>query len=200
MRAGSNSGIFLEGGPIVTLGQADTLGIPNSLILLLIVAVIGAAVINGSPFGRNLLAVGGGQDAARLLGIQVSRLRLAGYMLSGFCAAIAGIVLAGRSAVAIPQAAAGSELLVFSAVLPGGTALGGGRASVLGSLLAVLLLNVLYAGLVLQHISPYWQTITQGLLLLVALWLLRRHEEGRHLFLWLRQRREARSGQPSNPT
>jgi len=109
------------------------------------------------------------------------------------------IVLAGRTAVAIPQAAAGTELLVFSAVLLGATALGGGRASVLGSLLAVLLLNVLYAGLVLQHISPYSQTVTQGILLLMALWLLRRHEEGRSLFLWIRRYLGTRTGRSSTP-
>jgi hypothetical protein len=86
-------------------------------------------------------------------------------------AGLCGVILAGRSTFAIPSAATGTELLVFSMVLLGGTSLWGGRASVLGTVLGVLFLNVVYNGLVLEGVSSYWQTILQGVLLIIAVYL-----------------------------
>jgi len=177
--AGSSVGVSVESDLVTSLGQDMALGVPNTVWTLAIVALVAWWVLRFTPFGRRLLAVGGNREAARLAGVSPSRVQIAGYVISGTCAALGGILLAGRAETAIPQAATGTELLVFSAVLLGGTSLFGGRASVIGSLLAVLFLNFLYNGLVLERISSYWQTIIQGALLIVAVWLLRLQSEGR---------------------
>ena len=177
--AGSSVGVFINGGPIMGLGQASSLGLPNALWLLLISAGIGFLLLRHTPYGRRLLAVGGNAEAARLAGMPVGLLQLSGYLISALGASIGGILLAGRDGTAIPQAASGTELLIFSAALLGGTSLAGGRASIIGSVLGVLLFNVLYNGFALQSVSPYWQIILQGALLIVAVWLVQQRQQGR---------------------
>lgn len=177
--AGSSVGVFIDSGPVLALAQEDTLGIPNSLLLMAVVAVVAWLFLSRLSLGRSFLAVGGNPQAARLVGIRSKTVLIAAYGISGTGAALGGLLLAGRAGVAIPQAGGGTELLIFSAVLLGGTALGGGRASVGGSLLGVLLISCLYSGLVLTRQSPYWQTILQGVFLIAAVLLLRLHAEGR---------------------
>ncbi|MHB8688098.1 MAG: ABC transporter permease [Candidatus Dormibacteraceae bacterium] len=169
--AGSQ-GILVDSGPLVSLGQGKTQGLPNSLLALLCVVMVGFIVLRYSQYGRMLLAVGGNSQAARLAGIRSTLVLFSGYILSAIAAGFAGLLLAGRTGVANPLAASGNELLVFSAVILGGTGLWGGRASIIGSLLGILLLNSLYVGLVLSDVSPYWQTPLQGALLIFAVWLM----------------------------
>jgi ribose/xylose/arabinose/galactoside ABC-type transport system permease subunit len=178
--AGSSVGVFIDAGPTLALAQDDTFGVPDSLWLLMALAFLAWLFLARLPFGRSFLATGGNPQAARLVGIRSGGVLVAAYGISGTAAALGGLLLAGRAGVAIPQAGAGTELLVFSAVLLGGTALSGGRASIAGTLLGVLLINSLYTGLVLTRQSPYWQTILQGVFLIAAIVLVRMQAEGRH--------------------
>ena len=179
--AGSSAGIFIEGGPLVALGQQSIAGIPTPLLTFLAAGALAYIALAHTRYGRNLLAVGGNPEAARLAGIAVAPTQFAGYLISALAAGVGGILLAGRTGAGIPQAAAGQELLIFSAVILGGTSLWGGRASVVGSVLGILFLNVLYNGLVLEQVSPYWQTILQGALLIFAVWLVQRQRQGEGL-------------------
>lgn len=176
---GSSAGIEVESAAILWLGEGRLAGLPVPLLLLLAVAAIAAWVLGCTRFGRNLLAVGGNPEAARLAGLPVARLRTAAYLISAASAGLGGLLLAARSGAGLPQAASGQELLIFSAVILGGTSLWGGRASVAGSLLAIMLINVLYSGLTLEQISAYWQTILQGVLLITAVYLVQRRDERR---------------------
>lgn len=179
----SNSvGVFVESGPLATLGQGKLGEIPYSAIFFAVVAVCGAWALRATTLGRSALAVGGDPAAARIAGIRTEPIQFLGYVVSALAAGMAGLLLSGRAGVAVPQAATGTELLVFSAVLLGGTSLNGGRASVLGSAIGILFLNTLYTGLVLAKVSPYWQTIIQGALLIIAVRVVQLRSEGRDPF------------------
>ena len=176
----SNSvGVFVDLGPLVTIGQGKVGDIPYSVFFFVVIAVLGGWILRSTTLGRSMLAVGGDPAAARIAGIRTEPVQYIGYIASALAAGMAGLLLTGRAGVAVPQAASGTELLVFSAVLLGGTSLNGGRATVLGSVLGILFLNTLYTGLVLAKVSPYWQTIIQGALLIVAVRLVQLRSEGR---------------------
>lgn len=171
--SGSSSGFFIDSGPSLSLGQGSTLGIPNAILVLFVAILASVLLLEHTSTGRTFLATGGNPEAARLVGIRTKSTVTLAYAVSGGAAALAGLLLAGRAGVAIPQAANGSELLVFTAVLLGGNRLSGGRSSISGSILAVLLVNALYTGFVLLKMSPYLQTIMQGALLILAVLVLR---------------------------
>lgn len=190
--AGPSIGVVLGEGLVPEIGAGRTLGLPNPVWVFAAAALLAFAVLRWTRFGRSLLVVGGNAEAARLTGAHVRRVQLAGYVCASVAAGVGGIVLAGRSTVAVPSAAAGTELLVFSMVLLGGTSLWGGRASIFGTALGVLFLNVVYNGLVLEGVSSYWQTILQGVFLILAVWLVQaRHGDGGDGLLrrWLAARR-----------
>ena len=138
--------------------------------LVLILAVGGAFVMRWTRFGRTLLAVGGSPAAARLAGLDPSRTIMIGYLISGAAAGIAGIVLASRLGAGIPAAAANQELALFGAVLIAGTSLWGGRANVVGSIVAILLLQIVYTGLVLSGYPERLQPILASILLIASVW------------------------------
>jgi ribose/xylose/arabinose/galactoside ABC-type transport system permease subunit len=185
--AGSSAGIFVEGGPIVSIGQHEILGIPVTIVVFAAVAVAGYLLLAHARPGRTLLAVGGNPEAARLAGLPVARAQRWGYVVSATAAAVAGVLLVGRTGSGLPQAASGQELLVYSAVILGGTSLWGGRATVIGSVLGILFVESLRTGLVLERVSPYWQTILQGVFLIAAVWLVRQQQLGRDP-VWLVER------------
>jgi ribose/xylose/arabinose/galactoside ABC-type transport system permease subunit len=195
--AGSSAGILVEGGPIVTLGQQEVAGLPVPILVFALVALAAYLLLAQTPAGRALLAVGGNPEAARLSGIGVAGAQRWGYVVSAGAAGVAGVLLAGRTGSGLPQAAAGQELLVYSAVILGGTSLWGGRATVIGSVLGILFVETLRNGLILERVSPYWQTILQGVFLVVAVWLVRQQQLGRDP-VWLVDRlRRRRASAPA---
>jgi ribose/xylose/arabinose/galactoside ABC-type transport system permease subunit len=116
-------GVFVDSGPLVTLGQGKVGEIPYSVFFFAIVAVLGGWMLRATTLGRSMLAVGGDPAAARIAGIRTEPVQFIGYIASALAAGLAGLLLTGRAGVAVPQAATGTELLVFSAVLLGGTSL-----------------------------------------------------------------------------
>ena len=145
--------------------------VPAVFVVLALVTV-GATVLMGlTRVGRRLLAVGGNQHAARLSGISPDRTRAAAYLVSGLAASVAGMFLAGLLGSGLPAAATGQELALFSAVLLGGTALWGGRANVVGAVVAVVLINAMYTGIVLAGLPNRLPGLISALLLLVSIWV-----------------------------
>jgi ribose transport system permease protein len=177
---GSSAGTPLDSSAVRWLGQGTIAGLPVSLLLLLVVTAAAFWTLRSLPFGRNLLAVGGNAEAGRLAGLPVRRLQVAGYVIAAATAGLGGLILAARTNAGLPSAAGSQELLIFSAVILGGTSLWGGRASAVGSLLGILLINVLYNGLTLEQVSAHWQTILQGVLLILAVWLVQQKQTARH--------------------
>lgn len=138
--------------------------------LVIVLALGGAFVMRWTRFGRTLLAVGGSPAAARLAGLDPSRTIMIGYLISGAAAGIGGIVLASRLGAGIPAAAVNQELSLFGAVLIAGTSLWGGRANVVGSIVAILLLQIVYTGLVLSGYPERLQPILASILLIASVW------------------------------
>lgn len=158
----------VEDPTIVALGSDKLLGVPLPVYVLAAMFLLAFCLLRYTRFGSNVYAIGGNLRAARLAGVRVDRTRVLIYVYSSASAAVAGIVLIGISGAAIPIAGQGIELIVLAAVILGGTALMGGRGSVIGTLLGVLLLGVVNNGLTLLSAPSYWQMIVQGGALLIA--------------------------------
>jgi ribose/xylose/arabinose/galactoside ABC-type transport system permease subunit len=144
---------------------------------MVVTYVIGAIVLRYTPYGRGVYAVGGNEQAARLSGIPVNRVKLITYTLSGFCAALGAIIFSARVTVGDPWAGRGLELDAIAAVVIGGTSLFGGIGSVWGTFLGTLIITIVNNLLNLMNVSPYTQGIAKGLIILIAIALYRRRAE-----------------------
>lgn len=153
---------------ILDIGSARVFGIPWAA-LLMVAVFIGCHVFGTyTRAGRTLYAIGANPRASRLSGIDLGRYRIAIFVASGISAGIAGVLLIGQSATAVPAAGVGYELLVITAVLLGGTSLHGGEGRVSGTLIGVLIIGVLNNGMTLLGINSYYQIVAHGVLLLAA--------------------------------
>jgi ribose/xylose/arabinose/galactoside ABC-type transport system permease subunit len=150
------------------LGAGDIGGVPIPIILMLVTVAAGHVVLTRTAFGRHVYAVGGNEEAAWLSGINVARVKLAVYIISGTLAGLSSMVLAGRLASGDPKTGMGMELDAIAAVVVGGTSLFGGKGSVLGTLIGALIMGVLNNGLNLLDISSYWQPVVKGVVILLA--------------------------------
>jgi ribose transport system permease protein len=151
-------------------------GIPIPIIMIVVAYAIGAIVLGYSRFGRHTLAVGGNEEASRLMGLPVVRIKMAVYAISGGMAGLAGVILASRSGTALPTEAVGWELQAISAVVVGGTLLTGGQGSVVATLFGVLLLGLVFN--ILNFINAggfsltvYWQSVVRGVFLFLVVLL-----------------------------
>ncbi|MGI8475610.1 MAG: ABC transporter permease [Thermomicrobiales bacterium] len=151
------------------IGSKRPLGLPFPIIVLAAVALVIHVMLRYSVPGRNIYAIGGNPMAARLSGVNLNRYRLGVYVLSGVGAAIAGIVLTARTHSGQPQSgSAGLELEAVTAALLGGCALNGGKGTIFGTVLAVLLLGALTNGMILLGIQSFYQLVAKGSLLVLA--------------------------------
>ena len=150
------------------VGQGRAFGVPVPALLMLGVYVLLWLMMQKTPFGRHAYAVGGNPDASRLIGLPVDRTQIALYVMSAVSGAIAGTVLAAMLGAAAPNAAGPHLLTVIAAIILGGTSLQGGRGSVWGTLVAVLILGTLNNGLTLMNVTSFWQDVTRGVVLIFA--------------------------------
>lgn len=153
------------------LGNATVGEIPLNFLCLVSFYIIMWFFLNRTKTGRAIYAVGSNEEAARLAGISVAWIKTLCYMLSGFCAALAGIFLAGRILSVDPVGGNGLELDSIAAIVIGGASLFGGRGSIIGTLLGVLVLVLIRNGLNLMKVDPYWQGTAIGSVIIVALLL-----------------------------
>ena len=145
--------------------------IPYPVIVLIIIAILAYILLHWTKFGRYIYAIGGNIDAATESGINVSCVRISSFIISGFCAGIAGIILTSRISAAQPNIGVGYELDAIAACVIGGTSFSGGIGTIPGTLMGVIILGLTYNGMNLIGISSFWQTITKGLLILGAVML-----------------------------
>jgi ribose transport system permease protein len=118
--------------------------------------------------GRYIYAVGGNEQTAKLSGLNVNRIKVIVYTLSGTLSAVAGLIMTSRLDSAQPNAGTGYELDSIAAVVIGGTSLSGGRGTIFGTIIGCLIIGVLNSGLVLLNVSPFWQQVVKGGVILVA--------------------------------
>ena len=150
------------------LGSQSVLGVP--LVFLVALGIVGAAwfVLRQTVFGRLLYALGNNEEAVRLAGHDVLRLKVAAFAISGLTAGIAAVVYMARLNISSPIAGIGFELNAIAAVIIGGTSLSGGRGSVLGTLMGAIIIGVLANGLILLGLSDFMRQMITGVVIIVA--------------------------------
>jgi ribose transport system permease protein len=138
------------------------------IVVALVVALASAAFMRRTPFGRHVYGIGSNPDAARLSGINVDRVKIRVYAVSGLLAAVAGILLAGRLTTVHPEMGVGMELDAIAAAVMGGAALTGGRGTVFGAVAGALTLTLIQNAINILNVNPYWETIVVGAVILLA--------------------------------
>jgi simple sugar transport system permease protein len=159
--------------PLPVNGFFDTLagtilGVPTPAIVMVLVFALFAWIARYTAYGRSVFAVGGNANAARLSGIDLKRVRVAIFATTGLLSAITGILLAARLGSGNGGAATGLEFDVITAVVIGGTALAGGRGSMLGTFLGVIFMTLIVNGLVLLGVDPFFQNVVRGVIIVGA--------------------------------
>ncbi|GAB3247340.1 ABC transporter permease [Kineosporia babensis] len=150
------------------IGVDRWLGIPVAVWIMVLVAAAAIVVTTRTPFGRQVYAVGGNERAAELAGIRVNRIKVAVYAISGACAALAGLLLTSELGAAYPDTATTYELNAIAAAVLGGTALSGGRGTIVGTVLGAFVIGFLADGLVLVGVSTFWQSVVKGAVIVFA--------------------------------
>ena len=165
---------------LLQVGQGYVGIVPVPVIIMLVITVIATAFLSKTTLGRYIYAVGGNEEAARLAGINVTRVKLFVYTISGLLAAVSGIILLSRLVSAQPSAGLGFELPVIAAAIIGGTSLLGGEGTVLGAVLGAAIIGVLENGMVLLGVNTYAQQAVTGAVVLLAvaldIWQKRRQQ------------------------
>ena len=167
------------------IGQGKFGIFPISAIIAAVAYVIGSIVLNYTSTWRTVLAVGGGEDASRLMGLRADRVKFIVYLASGGLAGLAGVILAAQTGAGQPIEGIGWELFAIAAVVVGGTLLTGGAGSVMTTLAGVLLLGFLFNVLNFENgmgwisLSAYWQSVIRGAFLLVVVLIQARLSTGR---------------------
>lgn len=150
------------------LGAGDFLGINYSIWIMAAFALVAYIVTSRLPFGRHVYAIGGNERAAELSGVRVNRTKLIVYSISGFCAAMVGLIIASQLVAAHPATGDSFELNAIAAVVLGGTSLAGGRGSIGGTLIGAFVIGVLGDGLVRMGVSSFWQQVIKGAVIVFA--------------------------------
>src|SRR6516165_2983118 len=167
--------IFTDGKPIYGIDATfraifagDVGGIPTPVILALAIALLAFLVVRYTALGEQIIAVGGNEEAARLAGINIDRVKICVYAISGLLASLAGFVLIGRIGAAEPIGGTGFELQAIGAAVIGGASLFGGEGNPLGALVGALTLGAMQNGLTLLNVPSFWQLVATGVVVIVA--------------------------------
>jgi ribose transport system permease protein len=186
MLAANGTALLLAGNQTVSVsydsgftafGQGNFWVFPIPAVIALLAYLLGSLVLNFTSFGRTVLAVGGGEDATRLMGLEADRVKFIVYLASGGLSGLAGVILAAPFGAGQPIEGVGWELFAIAAVVVGGTLLTGGMGSVGTTLAGVLLLGILFNALNFENglgwisLSAYWQSVIRGLFLLAVVML-----------------------------
>jgi ribose transport system permease protein len=156
------------GSDFAKIGTGWFIGIPVPVWISGIIVLIAVLLTRKTRLGRYIYAIGGNESAARLSGINIKRVKIAVYTLAGALAAIGGIIVTSRLDSAQPNAGVSYELDAIAAVVIGGTSLSGGKGSIMGTVLGAIIIGVLNNGLVLLNVSPFWQQVVKGFVILIA--------------------------------
>lgn len=169
--------VFSSGQPISAFreeyrywGQGLIGPVPVPVIIFLSFAVIAFIILRYTKYGRRIYAIGGNKEAARLSGLNVDRLTMSVYVITGFFAGLSGFLLSSRLNSAEQVAGVGYELTVIAGVVIGGTSLFGGEGGIFGTVIGILLIGVLANGLTLLNVSSYYQQIIIGLIIVFAVY------------------------------
>jgi ribose transport system permease protein len=150
------------------IGTGWFLGIPMPVWISAIIVLAAVVLTNKTKLGRHIYAIGGNETAAKLSGIKIKKVKLIVYSIAGALAAVGGIIVTSRLDSAQPNAGFGFELDSIAAVVIGGTSLSGGKGTIMGTVQGALIIGILNNGLVLLNVSPFWQQVIKGFVILLA--------------------------------
>ena len=153
-------------------------GVPTPIVIVAVIAVVLWLVMNKTPLGEYILAVGGNEEAARVAGVPVKRTKVTVYVISGMLASLASLILIGRLGAAEPTIGNLWELDAIAAAAIGGASLMGGKGSIVGTLIGAIILGALRNGLTLMNIQAFYQLLATGLIIIIAM-LIDRATRGR---------------------
>jgi len=154
--------------PFMEVGKGSSLGVPNPIWILLFVCVLAFCILKFTIYGRHVYAFGGNRNATKLAGVRTRLVECSVYMLSGFLASIAAIILAARISSGQPTAGSGFELDAIAAVAIGGTSMAGGVGSIAGTVMGFCIIGIMNNSLTLLNVSSFYQQIVQGLIIVIA--------------------------------
>lgn len=165
-----SDGLPISGIPmsLMYVGSEKVFSIPVSVFVFIFIAIVGYVLLNQTSFGRNIFAIGGNMEASRVSGISIHKTKVGANIFSGFCCAVAGLVMIGRLNSANALMGAEHELTSIAAVVLGGTSINGGAGSIGGTIIGVVTMGVLNNGLDLLNISAFWQKVVLGLVIIVV--------------------------------
>jgi ribose transport system permease protein len=167
--------LYTSGHPISNLGEdfavigtGSWIGIPVPVWIAAVVVLLAVFITQKTKLGRYIYAIGGNETAAKLSGIRINKVKLIVYGIGGALAALGGVIVTSRLDSAQPNAGLSYELDAIAAVVIGGTSLNGGKGSVWGTVVGAIIIGVLNNGLVLLNVSPFWQQVVKGGVILLA--------------------------------
>ncbi len=153
------------------IGTGKILGIPTPIWVMLVLFVIFYLLLNQSPFGRHISAIGSNESAARISGLNVTFVKIMVYVLVALTASINGVIRTSQAMIGIPSMAPGFTLLVITITILGGTSLSGGKGNLIGAVFAGIFISMIYYGLNLVGVQYFYQLLSVGLILLFALFV-----------------------------
>lgn len=162
-------------------GKGSIFGLPIQLYLIIVVAAVSSFILNRTQFGRHIYATGGNKTAAEYSGINVKKVTFLVFAFCGFLASIAGVLTVGRTFTATMIMGDGAEMDAIAAVVLGGTSMSGGRGSISGTVIGVIVIGVLKNGMNLLGIDSSWQYVVQGIVILIAVYIDYVKSEGKSL-------------------
>jgi len=162
---------FLPNSSFTALGSAVAAGIPISTMIMVIFFFLGAVFLNRTPLGRSTIAIGGNRETVRLAGISVEKGIVTAYVISGLCSGTGGILLASRLGNIQPSLGGSYELDAIAACVIGGANLAGGKGTIQGTVMGVLILAVMNNLLSLRNVESYWQMVFKGVIIIAVVLL-----------------------------
>jgi ribose transport system permease protein len=170
--------IYSQGVPVYgvppefkALFAGRSFGVPTPVLFAAAIAILAYLTLQYTPFGQQVIAIGGNEEAARLSGINVHRRLIAVYMISGLLAGVAALILTGRLGAAEPISGTGYELNAIAAAVMGGASLSGGQGSILGTVVGALIMGSLQNGLTLNNVPAFYQQVAVGAVIIVAVFV-----------------------------
>ncbi|MBU9737578.1 ABC transporter permease [Diplocloster agilis] len=143
--------------------------VPIQVLAMLVIVVVASLVLTGTTYGRYIYAIGGNANVAKLSGINVKKMKLVYYMISGFCAAFGGILITSRMGSAQPTLGVSWPMDILSAIVIGGVSFKGGSGTILNAVFGIILMTLLTNGLTLLGINTFWQAVVTAILLMVTI-------------------------------
>jgi len=156
------------GDQMAFIGTGWFLGIPMPVWISAVVVLMAVMLTKKTKLGRHIYAIGGNETAARLAGLKIKKVKMIVYSIAGALSAVGGIIVTSRLDSAQPNAGFGFELDSIAAVVIGGTSLSGGKGTIMGTVQGALIIGILNNGLVLLNVSPFWQQVIKGFVILLA--------------------------------